>query len=763
MGINRHVDRLSAALESASVAWPLVGFVFLYGVGAPLKHLMWLLGVLSLATLLRQPARWFQAPGMGYWLLLASCLFLPMLVSLFDAAQLDRGVSGVVRIGFYLLAGFWLLRWVPRPPQESRTLLALLAVLMLFVADGYFQLLTGTSVSGQTPLPIPEGYKITGSMGVDYGESLAILSPLLFEALRRHVMRLPLLWLCVPLLAGAVMISASRNSMVLLGLSSLCYLLIAAKALNVWQQLGLFLGGGLLLFSGVALPLLWLPHLAERLAALSELLHTDPATLSRALSWRPELWQAAWQTFLEHPLNGVGLRGSGEAMLPFLKQSPLFDTLPLQVDWYPHLMVLEVATDLGLAGLLGYGLFLWLVTRLLLRASGLARAFALMTLLAFFPLSASLSIFSYRISLLGWPALAFAVGLYAKSLMDADVLGNARRILIVRLSALGDVVFASSLISALRARYPEARISWLVEPGAAPLLRHNPELDEILIWDKATWREHWRQRRFFKLCAEVLHWRRLLKRRQFDVVFDVQGLFKSALLATLSGARHRVGFTGKENTAPLLTWPLSKRADTTFIGSEYRGFAKDVGLPTDDFRMSVALSDELKLLAQQEAEKGGYAVLVPFTTRPQKHWLDSHWFELAELIDRQYGLRVLMLGGPGDVEHADRLVENSVIENRAGAYSLDESAAVISRASLLVGVDTGLTHIGVAFGVPLVALFGSTRPYRKTGNENAMVIHHDLPCAPCRRHPTCGGRYECLTEITPPEVMSAITGLPGLN
>ena len=104
-----------------------------------------------------------------------------------------------------------------------------------------------------------------------------------------------------------------------------------------------------------------------------------------------------------------------------------------------------------------------------------------------------------------------------------------------------------------------------------------------------------------------------------------------------------------------------------------------------------------------------------------------------------------------------------MIENRVGAYSLDESAAVISRASLLVGVDTGLTHMGVAFGVPLVALFGSTCPYRETGNENAKVIYHKLPCAPCRRHPTCGGRHECLTDITPSEVMSAITGLPGLN
>ena len=236
-GIYRYATQLQAALASASVAWPLVMFVFLYGVGASQKQLMWLLGGISLLMLLRRPSAWLGVPGMRHWLAVSGCLLLPMLTSLVGADQLDRAVSGLLRVGFYVLAAYYLMRWVPQPKQEAPTALALLAVMMMFVLDGYLQLATGVSVSGQTPMPIPEGDKITGSMGVNYGESLAVLSPLVFEALRRHAGRLPLLWLCLPLLTGAVVISASRYSLLLLALASVIYFLIASQHLTGRQRL----------------------------------------------------------------------------------------------------------------------------------------------------------------------------------------------------------------------------------------------------------------------------------------------------------------------------------------------------------------------------------------------------------------------------------------------------------------------------------------------------------------------------------------------
>ncbi len=340
---------------------------------------------------------------------------------------------------------------------------------------------------------------------------------------------------------------------------------------------------------------------------------------------------------------------------------------------------------------------------------------------------------------------------------------DPQRILIVRLSAIGDVVFSSPLIAALKRRYPCAEISWLVEPPAAPLLQANTKLKEVILWDKNAWKRLWNERKYFALLKAVLAFRRDLRQRRFDMVLDVQGLMKSALLARLTGARQRVGFVAKEKTGWLLTRRLQKREDTTRISSEYRGFAEDIGLPVEPFDMEVALSREDRQLAADELAIGPYAVIAPFTTRPQKHWFDEHWFELAERIDREFGLRILMLGGPGDTAHAIRLANGSVVKSKVGALSLRASAALISRASLVIGVDTGLTHMGIAFDVPTVALFGSTCPYRDTTRNNARVIYHQLACSPCRRRPTCEGRFDCLREITPDEVMAICRNLPGVK
>lgn len=338
----------------------------------------------------------------------------------------------------------------------------------------------------------------------------------------------------------------------------------------------------------------------------------------------------------------------------------------------------------------------------------------------------------------------------------------SERILIVRLSAIGDVVFASPLIAATRRRYPEARISWLVEAPAAPLIREHPDLAEVIIWDKGLWKTLWRERRYGRLLREILAFRKALRSRGFTTVFEIQGLFKSAFLAWLTGAPERIGFRGREKQGWMLTRQLDKRNDSMRIGREYLGFAEDVGLVTETFDMHVALSDADRAYAESERDQGQYLVICPFTTRPQKHWFDHHWRALVEALQARYGWRVIMLGGPGDCDHAATLSDGTPIESRVGQCSLRESAALIERASLLIGVDTGLTHMGIAFNVPTVALFGSTCPYQDTTRDNARVIYHALSCSPCRRRPTCDGRFDCLLAITPDEVLATCAELPDL-
>ena len=113
-------------------------------------------------------------------------------------------------------------------------------------------------------------------------------------------------------------------------------------------------------------------------------------------------------------------------------------------------------------------------------------------------------------------------------------------------------------------------------------------------------------------------------------------------------------------------------------------------------------------------------------------------------------LPVVMLGGPGDAVAAARIAAaaEGAILNLAGKTSLREAAAILRGAGLALGVDTGLTHIAIAMRTPTLALFGSTRPYLDACSPSARILYEALPCSPCRRHPTCDGRFDCMRAHT---------------
>ena len=335
---------------------------------------------------------------------------------------------------------------------------------------------------------------------------------------------------------------------------------------------------------------------------------------------------------------------------------------------------------------------------------------------------------------------------------------QSKNILIIRLSAIGDVVFSSPLIKALRHRYPDAKISWLVEPAAAPLLKNNADLDEVIIWPKGEWKKLWQQRKFLTLLGELGRLRKQLKMKQFDLAIDLQGLMKSGMWAYLSGASERIGLGSKEGSARLMTNVVARHGDDPRIGSEYYHLAIAMGLNVDTFEMDIALSEQDQSYAAEFRANGEYAVICPFTTRPQKHWLESRWPELAEQIMQQQGIPVMMLGGPADVEAAARIhAANDKIINLVGKSSLTHTAAVIQQSALLIGVDTGLTHMGIAFNVPTLALFGSTCPYSETTRDNARVLYHKMECSPCRRNPSCDGDFTCMKKLTIEEIMQNVT------
>jgi heptosyltransferase-1 len=328
-----------------------------------------------------------------------------------------------------------------------------------------------------------------------------------------------------------------------------------------------------------------------------------------------------------------------------------------------------------------------------------------------------------------------------------------KRVLIIRLSAIGDVVFASPLVASIKRTYPESEVYWLAESNVAPLLAHDPDLSEVLVWRREDWRALFRSGRWWQLIQAIRIFRRSLRAYRFDLALDTQGLLKSAFLAWLTGAPRRVGFRSKEPTGLFLTARVEKDLAPT-ISSEYRGLASELGFEQSEFSTRISLSQRERDAAEQFYDERPYVAFCPFTTRPQKHWPEAYWRDLAKSAS-DMGWRAVVLGAPTDTTAAARMFGGLSTESRVGACSLLESAALVSRASLVIGVDTGLTHMGWAFSVPTIALFGSTCPYRDVGASPGEILYAEMPCSPCRRSPTCGGSFDCMSALTPRAVLEA--------
>jgi heptosyltransferase-1 len=331
----------------------------------------------------------------------------------------------------------------------------------------------------------------------------------------------------------------------------------------------------------------------------------------------------------------------------------------------------------------------------------------------------------------------------------------------VRLSARGDIVFASPLVRAFRRTFPDAKLTWIAESHTKDLIEGHPELDELLVVDRNGWRRLWKERRYRTLFGEVKELIRVLRKREFDLAIDLQGLLRSGIVTYLSGAPVRIGLGSKEKSHLLMTHVLSRReGDRQKISSEYRYLAEQLGLELGDFRMEVPLAREDRAwAAAKEFELGlekGFFVALPFTTTPQKHWREDRWAQVMDRVAQELHLPTVVLGGPEDREAMARIrgMATSSPLSLVGETTLTQASAMVERASLVIGVDTGLSHMAIAFDRPTVTIFGSNIPYTRPPTNRAKVIVHWLECSPCRSNPTCDGAFTCTELISVDQVVA---------
>jgi heptosyltransferase-1 len=346
-------------------------------------------------------------------------------------------------------------------------------------------------------------------------------------------------------------------------------------------------------------------------------------------------------------------------------------------------------------------------------------------------------------------------------------LGDRPRILLVRLSSIGDVIVATPAIAALRAAFPQAHLAWLVEEKSADIVRGNPALDEVIVWERAATSRHGRMR----ALREHLDFARRLRERRFDVAIDFQGLLRSALLVGLSGARWRIASEGSREGSRLFYNVCVPRSEDPSSRQRCLDVLQPLGVESRDRRMVVWFGPEHaaaagRLAARARAEVGGTRLvcLCPATTWRHKHWREEGWGALADGLARD-GATPVFMGAASDRPMLER-IRKQMRERAfhvAGETSLKEAAALLARAALAITVDTGLMHSAVAVGAPVVALCGPSYWPGFEDYEGLHMLRKPFPCSPCLRRPTCAND-DCMTAITSGEVLAVaravLSGLP---
>ena len=335
------------------------------------------------------------------------------------------------------------------------------------------------------------------------------------------------------------------------------------------------------------------------------------------------------------------------------------------------------------------------------------------------------------------------------------------RILVVKLSAIGDVLMATPVARALRTAFPESHIAWVVERKAADVVLGNPCLDEVIVWDRRKWGGAFGWLKGLVMNASAL--RRALDGRRFDVALDLQGLLRSALVACASGAGKRIGFSDAAECSTLF-YNVKHDPGELAENAQQRNLdmLRALGVQSTDTQMLMPITDIDRefargFLARSELSGVKMVGICPATTRPNKHWTREGWSRVIDLIAERTGARALIFGAKADIEYARGIAEgvNTKVVIAAGETTLKQAAALMEQCVAIAGVDTGLIHMAVALDRPTVGLFGSSDWRCHVRKDNTTWLTKDYPCSPCGMRPKCKD-IDCMSAFEPEEVAEAV-------
>ena len=299
---------------------------------------------------------------------------------------------------------------------------------------------------------------------------------------------------------------------------------------------------------------------------------------------------------------------------------------------------------------------------------------------------------------------------------EAGISMNFRNILIVKPSALGDVARMLPVLYALRNKYPKAKISWIIRPEFADLVRHNPALDDVILFDK----KHL-LKSGLKNIANIRTYAQTLKQRKFDLVLDAQGLLRSGLMTWFTNAPVRIGYKNARELAWLF---YNHKVDTPALQHSNQD-CWDIGLaagiedcqPEFGVPVNPAAYDTAKSILTENniADGEEFVTLLCGGTADTKIWPAEQFAKLADIINQKYNLRCILLGAGSREEKIGQKIISSITDsnsvvNLISKTSLAEMVAILSFSRMVIGNDSGPLHIAAALPKPLIGLYGPTNP-----------------------------------------------------
>jgi len=337
-----------------------------------------------------------------------------------------------------------------------------------------------------------------------------------------------------------------------------------------------------------------------------------------------------------------------------------------------------------------------------------------------------------------------------------------KEILIIRLSSIGDVIHCTPVAKALKAAWPDCRITWLVGEICADLIRYNPFVDEIIVWSRERFDKHLRAREFRQ--AHAL-WRRLqadLAAKEFYAALDVHGLFLTGLIARQVKTRRRIGMSGARELNPLF---MTETAGTlgSHITEKYLGVVTALGISQCNREMTLVIPETARNFAETYiananiTQQEKIAVLVPGTTWPTKNWPPELFAQTARLLAKDF--RIMLCGAKGETVLGQEVTAKAGVPvlNAIGKTTLLEMAGILARAAVVIGGDTGPIYMAAALGTPTVTLFGPTNPdiYLPPGKQHAKVDNRSV-CSFCHKMKCHSGNSSCMSDIMPASVVQQV-------